>query len=113
MITTLKNEYLDDAATNHYKYAALFDNTGTEITGGSPAYARKAITFGAASNGEISATNVPIEFDVPSGATVASVRLFDQLTGGTDYSGAIAFTAETFSNQGVFKLNTLSENMNK
>ena len=45
---------------------------GNEIAGGSPAYARKPITWGAAANGAIAATNQPV-FDVPSGVTVAAV----------------------------------------
>jgi len=46
--------------------------SGNEIAGGTPAYARKSITWGTASNGAIAVTNQPV-FDVPAGATVAAV----------------------------------------
>jgi hypothetical protein len=55
---------------------------GNELTGGSPAYARKSITWSAAASGskDISAA---VTFDVPAGTTVRAVALYDASTAGT------------------------------
>jgi hypothetical protein len=52
-----------------------------EATGGSPAYARKAITWNAAASGARSASNQPV-FDVPAG-TYLYAGFFSASTGGT------------------------------
>jgi hypothetical protein len=72
-----------DAIAGAYAYLALFNSSDTELSGGSPAYARKLVTFGASSNGVKSITGTPYQFDVPSGATVAKFGLFTAVTGGT------------------------------
>jgi hypothetical protein len=55
--------------------------SGTEVTGGSPAYARKAITWNAAASGskDIAAA---VTFDVPA-TTVRAVQLWSLSTAGT------------------------------
>lgn len=53
--------------------------TGTEATGGSPAYARQAVTFGAAASGQKSNSGA-ITIDVPAG-TYGFIGLFNTLTG--------------------------------
>ena len=55
-------------------YMALYTDAGgtTEVSGGSPAYARKAITWGTASGGAL-ATGAQIVFDVPAGTTVRAI----------------------------------------
>lgn len=70
---------------------------GTEPSGGSPAYARKPITWSAASGGVISGT---VTFDVPSGVTILGVGLHSALTAGTYYDGA-TITSQAFSSQGT------------
>lgn len=84
--------------------AALFNATGTEITGGTPAYARKVITWGTESAGSIPlAGTLPYEFDVPAGAVVAEIRYMEGDT--SEYQGSEAVTPnETFGAQGVFEL---------
>lgn len=72
-----------DAIAAGYAYLGLLNASDTELSGGSPAYARKLVTFGAASNGVRSVTGTPYTFDVPAGATVAKFGLFSALTGGT------------------------------
>lgn len=54
-----------------------------ELTGGSPAYARKAITYAAASGGQRS-NSAALTFDVPA-ATVTHVGLWSAVTAGTFY----------------------------
>jgi hypothetical protein len=86
-------------------YAALYSTVptstaGTELTGGSPAYARKPVSWGAASAGVITGT---VTFDVPSGATVAGAGLHSAVTAGTYIDGA-AVTSQAFASQGTYTL---------
>lgn len=83
-------------------HIGLVDELGTEITGGSPAYARKAVTWAAASAGIIR-PNADLEFDIPADTTVGGWRGFSAVEGGTNYGGK-ALTNEAFANQGTYKL---------
>ena len=77
--------------------------TGTsEVTGGSPAYARKSITWNAAAAGSLDNNANPV-FDVPAGTTVAFVGLFSAVTSGTFY-GSFDVTDEVFGAQGTYTL---------
>lgn len=80
--------------------------SGNEISGGSPAYARKAINWGTASGGSMTASNQPV-FDVPAGKTVAAVGFWSAATGGTLY-GDDDVTSETFANQGTYTLTSVT-----
>lgn len=82
-------------------HIALFDGA-TEITGGSPAYARKAVTWTAPSAGLIRPT-ANLVFDIPAGADVTEWRGFSASSGGTDYGGA-DLTDEAFAAQGTYTL---------
>lgn len=63
---------------------------GTEATGGSPAYARVAVTWGAAASGQKTNTN-SMTIDVPAG-TYGFFIFFNALTGNTsNYRGYIPF----------------------
>jgi hypothetical protein len=82
--TASRNSMLDSLAPTH---AALF--TGfpgqaftNEVAGGSPAYARKAVTFGAASGG-IRTSSGPVVFDVPAATTVNWIAFATAVTAGT------------------------------
>jgi hypothetical protein len=94
-------------------YASLHTSdpgdSGTgEVSGGSPAYARKSITWGTAgtpTTGEVAATSQPI-FDVPAGTTVTYVGVWSASSGGTFY-GSGEVPAETFGSQGTYTLTTL------
>jgi len=83
-------------------YIGLVDETGTELSGGDPAYARQPVTWTAASDGIIR-PSADLTFDVPAGTTVGGWRGYSALTGGTDYGGA-DLTQETFTNQGTYTL---------
>lgn len=82
-------------------HIALFDGAA-EITGGSPAYARQAVTWTAPSSGLIRPTG-DLTFNIPAGATVDGWRGFTALSGGTDYGGE-ALTAEVYAGQGEYVL---------
>lgn len=86
LVVAEKNAMLD-AGTARWTHASLHSaSTGgtgaNELTGGSPAYARKAITWGAAAAGAASNT-VAMTFDVPPSTSVAYVGLWSALTAGT------------------------------
>lgn len=80
---------LDEAITAGVKYIGIFQSSadpgtgstfsGTEATGGSPAYARQAVTFGAAVSGQKSNSGA-LTFDVPAGSYFA-FGLFNAVSG--------------------------------
>lgn len=79
--------------------------TGTaEATGGSPAYARKSITWNAASGGSKGSASAPV-FDVPAG-TYSHFGLWSAASGGTFYGGGSLSASETFAAQGTYTLST-------
>jgi hypothetical protein len=71
---------------------------GNEVTGGSPAYARKSFTFSAAS-GRAKAMSAAQTFDIPAGTTVRCVAEYDASTAGTQkcWSPAGASARRAFS----------------
>ena len=79
---------------------------GSEVTGGSPAYARKSITWAAAAAGSMAASNQPV-FDVPAGTTVSHVGFFTAVTTGT-YYGMSDVTDEVFGAQGTYTLTSIT-----
>ena len=83
-------------------HIGLIDNTDTELTGGTPAYARKAVTWANDGTGT-KRPNANIAFDVPTG-TVKGWRGYSALATGTDYGGANFSAAETFAAQGTLTL---------
>lgn len=83
-------------------HIGLVDETGTEITGGTPAYARQAVTWAAAALGVIRPDG-DLTFNIPAGVTVGGWVGFTALTGGTNYGGQ-TLTQEDFAGQGQYKL---------
>jgi hypothetical protein len=100
----LPADWLNDAADAikapaNFSHVGLL-NTSTELTGGSPAYARKAPSFGATSNGDTSAT---VTFDVPAGSTVNTVGFYTAISGGSPVHTETV-TTETYGAQGTYEL---------
>jgi len=89
-------------------HASLYNGdpsgAGTEITGGSPAYARQAVSLASPSNGQIVIT-ADATFNVPAGATVSFVGYHSAVSGGTLLAYA-SVTSETYGNQGTYILDT-------
>ncbi len=56
-----------------------------EISGGSPAYARKALVWSGAASGSMDKNATDPVFDVPSGKTIYYVGLWSAVTSGTFY----------------------------
>ena len=103
--TAAMKNVLSDAYKAAATYAALYTTApggtaGTEPSGGSPAYARKATSWSASSNGVTSTT---VTFDVPSGATIVGAGVHSAVTAGTYYDGA-SVTSQAFASQGTYQL---------
>lgn len=90
---------------------ALFTSTGpgtsgsatNEVTGGAPAYARKALSWGAASASVI--TSSLATFDIPAATTLTFAGVTVSATAGTaDVRDAVAITNQTFASQGTYGL---------
>jgi hypothetical protein len=89
-------------------YAALFTadpgTSGTatgEVTGGSPAYARKALSWTAGSSDGV--VTVTVTFDVPAGTTITHAAVCSSISGSTVlYS--VDITDQAFATQGTYAL---------
>lgn len=75
----------------------------SELSGGSPAYARKAVTWGSAAAGVVALTGTPYVFDVEGGDTVSFIGFWSAVSAGTCYGGADV-TDEAFGAQGTYSL---------
>lgn len=110
-IHRMLNHLAGNAATSgpitHASLHSGFPATAAnELTGGSPAYARKAVTFEAVAGTELAnsldITNQPV-FDVPAGATVSAVGYCTALTGDVIVADA-NITDEVYAGQGTYTL---------
>lgn len=96
-----------DAATALLVYGSIHSanpgGTGTsEIAGGSPAYARVAMSWDPATGAV--ATADAIDFNMPAGATAAYLGLWSAITGGTFRGSGALSASETFTGQGIYHL---------
>jgi len=85
LVVAGKNAACDGIAaivTHASLHTTLNDTGANEVTGGAPAYARKAITWSAASGGQRS-NSAGLTFDVPAATTVVAFGLFTAITAGT------------------------------
>lgn len=85
------------------KYGALSTTApsgtaGTEVSGGSPAYARKSLA-GVSPSGGVG--TVTVTFDVPISTTVVGAEVFSAVTSGT-YLDGCGITSQTFAAQGTY-----------
>lgn len=82
-----------------------------EISGGSPAYARKAVAYAAAAAGVADDTTNGAVFDVPA-STVSAVGGYSASTGGTLYDLDDTITEEVFASQGTYTVSDSKLNLN-
>ena len=103
--TTAKNTALDAVTITYVSLhtADPGDDGSNEVTGGSPAYAREAITVDAASAGSRSASTQPT-FDVPASTTVTHVGYWSAIAG--TYQGSATLASQEFTTQGTYQLLT-------
>jgi hypothetical protein len=125
-ITLNKPYYVVNKATNLFQISEIAggaavdlgsDLTATttyvravEISGGSPAYARKAISFNAAALGTIDDSTAPV-FDIPAAATVDAMGLYDAVSAGT-MQAFDDVTSEAFAGQGTYTLSDVDIDLN-
>lgn len=76
-----------------------------ELTGGSPAYARQAVAWGAAASGVATMTGTET-FDIPAGSTVSHFGLWTASSGGTFLGGGALSASEVYGAQGTYTLST-------
>lgn len=85
-----------------YTSAPSSTEGGTEPTAGSPAYARKPITWGTVTNGVVSAT---VTFDIPTSTTVSHAGVHSAVSGtGNFLDGGALSSSQVFSSQGTYTL---------
>jgi hypothetical protein len=112
---TARNVMLDALAGVALRAALHSDDPGAanaadnELTGGSPAYARKAIAWGAAAAGSMDETTSPV-FDVPAGSTVSWVSYWN--AAGTVRYLKKNVTDEVFGAQGTYTLTDTDFDLN-
>ena len=105
MTTFTRNAMLGAFPGTHLSAHTAYSATGaSEVTGGTPAYARKAVTYAAAAGEARSASNAPV-FDIPAATTVRFIGMWDALTlgnfigmianGGDEKEFAVDLTANT------------------
>jgi hypothetical protein len=109
-----RNQMLDAELATVYVSLHSADPTAThtsalanEISGGSPAYARKLVALSSAASGSKSQTATPIVFDIGAGKTLTHVAYWKVASAGaaTDYLGSAALsTPETFGSQGTYTI---------
>lgn len=83
--------------------------TANELSGGSPAYGRKATAFPAPANGTVSASTLPT-FDVPAGSTVAYISYWTAVAGTFLGSRPLSAT-ETYTGQGTYTPSAVTESL--
>jgi hypothetical protein len=105
--TAAKNLMLDELGTVAVYVSVHTADPGasgtSEVTGGSPAYARKPVTWNAATAGNLDNNANPV-FDIPAGTTITHFGLWSALTAGTFYGGNALSASETFGGQGTYTL---------
>lgn len=115
MYSTLGKNAMLDALAGLAVFVSLHegdpgDNGANEISGGSPAYTRKGITWNPADGGSLDSSNQPV-FDVPAGKTVSFVGFWSALSGGVFY-GAADVVDEVFAAQGTYTLTDADLDLN-
>jgi hypothetical protein len=98
MRDNLANAYHTNATHGSVSTTAPGATAGTEPSGGSPAYARKALSWGAGNGGTATAT-----FDIPSGTTIVGAQVHNAITAGT-YLDGTTVTSQAFSSQGTYQV---------
>ena len=87
--TTARNAMLGGWTGTHLSAHTAYSSTGAnEVTGGTPAYARKAVTYAAAAAEARAASTSPV-IDIPTATTVRFIGMWDAVSAG-NFLGMIA-----------------------
>jgi hypothetical protein len=116
-----RNSAANGLATNSGFVSLHTGDPGTtganEVTGGTPAYARKAATWGAAAGGS-RALSASVTFDVPSGVTITHFGAWSAATGGNFQGGdnlrdnSNNPVSEAFGGQGTYTMTNATLTIN-
>jgi len=93
---SLAAKYAADALFGAVYTTAPGASAGTEPSGGSPAYARKSLTW--SGTNPITATAT---FDIPTSTTIVGAGVHTAVTAGT-YLDGITVTSQAFATQGTY-----------
>lgn len=96
----LANAYTGQAASGSLHTADPGTTGASEVTGGSPAYARKALAWTAGTTGTATATAT---YDVPASTTVAFGGIFNG-DATPAFRDTVDITDQTFASQGTLRL---------
>lgn len=113
---TAKNVMLDALGAVALRVALHTGDPGAanqadnEVSGGSPAYARQAIAWNAASGGSMDDSTNGAVFDVPGGTTVSWISLWN--TAGTVRYLKKDVTDEAFGAQGTYTVTDADLDLN-
>jgi hypothetical protein len=77
----------------------------TEVAGGTPAYARKTITWGTPASGSVT-TGGALVFDVPGSTTITHLGYWTAATGGTFLGSRALDASQSFATQGTYTVQT-------
>ena len=115
---TAKNAMLDHLGTLVTRLAAHTGDPGgangsaNEVSGGTPAYARKAIAWNAAASGSMDDSTNGVDFDIPGGGTTPSWISGWNTAGTVRYFKKLLPNPETFANQGVLRITDADLDLN-
>lgn len=111
---TAKNYMLDQLGTQALFASLHTANPGStgasEVTGGTPAYARMGLTWNASVTGSKTLSDTPT-FNVPAATTVVAVGIWSAVTAGI-YYGYVTVTNETFAAQGTYQITSGTFDLN-
>lgn len=115
LTTTMKNQLLDSTFAPASVYVSAHTASpgltgANEVSGGAPAYARKLLTYAAASGGT-KATSATVTLDIPAATTVAFIGLFDAVSAG-NFLAQDDITDEVFGSQGTLDVTAATLDLN-
>jgi hypothetical protein len=103
-VAAAKNTMLDALTVDRlslHSGAPGTDGLSNELSGGTPAYARKACVYAAASGGE-RLLNADVTFDVPASTSVQYVGKWNYNNGTMIFHGSDQVTTESYGAQGQY-----------
>jgi len=106
LVAAAKNSMLDNLGTLVGFVSLHTADPGasgtSEVSGGAPAYARKAVTWSAAATSS-KASSAQVVFDVPA-STITHLGYWSAATAGTFYGSRPLNASQTYGTQGTFTI---------
>ena len=99
-LTTAGANKVADASSGVFNRIGLFNNSGSLVT------SELTATWGSASGGVITLSNAPIQFSIPSGATVSKIVVINDTGGALTTIEEFDIVDESYPNGGFFTVNS-------